>query len=80
MSGKTVTVTGATGTQGKSIVTTLLKAGWKVKAVTRKPDGDAAKGLAQEGATIVQADLDDEASLVKAFEVCPFSPTDRNCC
>jgi uncharacterized protein YbjT (DUF2867 family) len=71
MSGKLVTVIGSTGAQGGSVAKILLKAGYKVRAVTRKPDGDAAKALAQEGAEVVQADLDDEASLVKAFEVSP---------
>ena len=38
-----------------------------MRAVTRKPEGDAAKALAAAGAELVSADLDDVASLKKAF-------------
>jgi uncharacterized protein YbjT (DUF2867 family) len=38
-----------------------------VRAVTRKPEGEAAKALAALGAEVVKADLDDAASLGKAF-------------
>jgi uncharacterized protein YbjT (DUF2867 family) len=67
---KIIAVTGATGVQGGSIARALLKTpGWSVRAITRNPDSDAAKKLASEGATVVQADSNDESSLVKAFEV-----------
>lgn len=66
---KTIAVVGATGSQGNSIAKTMAKEGWNVRAITRKPDSDAAKGLKAAGATVVQANSDDEASLVKAFDV-----------
>lgn len=66
---KTIAVVGATGAQGGSIARTMLKEGWNVRAVTRNSSGDAAKALESEGATVVQANSDDEESLVKAFEV-----------
>ena len=67
---KIIAVTGATGVQGGSVARTMLKtSGWSVRAITRNPDSDAAKALASEGATIVQADFDNEGSLAKAFEV-----------
>jgi uncharacterized protein YbjT (DUF2867 family) len=47
----------------------LKTSGWSVRAITRNPDSDAAKALASEGATVVQADFDNEGSLAKAFEV-----------
>ena len=64
---KLVLVSGATGQQGGAVARELLAAGWPVRAMTRKPDGDAAKALAALGAEIVKADLDDEASLAPAF-------------
>ncbi|KAL1638592.1 hypothetical protein SLS58_008805 [Diplodia intermedia] len=67
---KTIAVTGATGTQGGSVARVLLESGsWKVRAITRNPNGDAAKALAAQGAEVVAADFNDEGSLVKAFEV-----------
>ena len=67
------TVIGATGVQGGSVVDLALKAGtYKVRAVTRNPNSDKGKALAAKGAEVVQADVNDEESLVKAFHVsCP---------
>ena len=67
---KIIAVTGATGAQGGSLVRAILahpEAGLSVRAITRNPDSDAALALAQAGAEVVRADLDDEASLVEAF-------------
>ncbi|KAF1837685.1 NAD(P)-binding protein [Decorospora gaudefroyi] len=69
MTSKTIAVTGATGSQGGGVVNIMKKTpGWKVRAITRNPESDAAKKLAAEGIEVVQADFDDPASLVKAFE------------
>lgn len=65
---RVVLVTGATGNQGGAIARELLAAGWKVRAMTRKPEGAAAGALAGLGAEVVQGDLDDEASLRRALE------------
>ncbi|KAF2002445.1 NAD(P)-binding protein [Amniculicola lignicola CBS 123094] len=66
---KLVAVTGATGAQGGSVVNILLKTpGWKVRAVTRNPESDKGKALTAQGVEVVQANFDDEESLVKAFE------------
>ena len=62
-----IVVTGATGQQGGATARELLAAGHRVRAMTRSPDGDAAKALAKLGAEVVQGDLDDPASLKKAF-------------
>lgn len=68
---KVIAVTGATGTQGGGVVNVMKKTpGWKVRAITRNPGSDAAKKLADEGIDVVQADFDEEASLVKALKVC----------
>lgn len=64
---KLVVVSGATGNQGGAVARELLAQGFKVRALTRKPDGDAAKALATLGAEIVQGDLDDAASLQGAL-------------
>jgi len=62
------TVIGATGAQGGSVVDLALKAGtYKVRAVTRNPNSEKGKFLAAKGAEVVQADVNDEESLVKAF-------------
>ena len=63
-----VLVSGATGQQGGSIARELLGAGWRVRAMTRKPDSDAARDLARRGAEVVRADLDDAASLRQALD------------
>ncbi|MCJ1398028.1 hypothetical protein MMC11_001225 [Xylographa trunciseda] len=66
---KIIAVTGATGGQGGSVARILLQRGeWKVRAITRNVESRGAKALAAQGAEVVAADLDDEASLVKAFE------------
>jgi len=67
---KVIAVLGATGTQGGGLARAILNdpnGGFKVRALTRNPDSDAAKALAASGAEVIAADLDDEASLVAAF-------------
>jgi uncharacterized protein YbjT (DUF2867 family) len=66
---KLITVVGATGAQGGATAHALLEDGtFAVRAVTRDPDSDAAGALANAGAEVVQADIDDEASLVAALD------------
>lgn len=62
-----ILVTGATGQQGGATARRLLAEGHAVHAMTRHPEGDAAKALEAAGATIVQGDLDDAASLRAAL-------------
>ncbi len=62
-----IAVTGATGQQGGAVARSLLKAGHKIRAITRNPDGPAAKDLAKLGAELARADLDDVASLRTAL-------------
>jgi uncharacterized protein YbjT (DUF2867 family) len=63
-----VLVSGATGQQGGAIAHELLDAGWAVRIMTRKPEGEKARALAAKGAEVVQADLDDEGSLSEALK------------
>lgn len=65
--GAIVVVTGSTGRQGGAVARSLLKDGWQVRALTRKPDGPKAQALAKSGAEVVQADMDDVRSLKAAF-------------
>ena len=68
---KLVTVVGATGTQGGSTIDHLLKPGahtYALRAITRNANSEAAKSLAARGVEVVQANLDDVASLVAAFK------------
>jgi uncharacterized protein YbjT (DUF2867 family) len=67
---KIIAVTGATGAQGGGLVRAILDdpaGGFTARAITRSPDSDAARALAFDGVEVVQADLDDEASLTRAF-------------
>ena len=64
---KPILVTGATGHQGGQTARRLLEHGYTVRAMTRKPDSAAARALAEQGATVVQGDLDDAASLKAAL-------------
>ena len=65
---RSVLITGATGHQGGAVARELVGKGFALRAMTRKPDGDAAKALAKLGATVVKGDLDDPASLGAALE------------
>lgn len=62
-----ILVTGATGQQGGATARELLAGGHKVRAMTRNPEGDAAKALAALGAEVVKGDLNDAASLERAL-------------
>lgn len=64
---RTILITGATGQQGGAVARALAGKGFKLRGMTRKPDGDAAKALAQLGVEIVKGDLDDDASLGAAL-------------
>ncbi len=61
-----VLVTGATGQQGGAVARALLSRGHRVKALTRKPDSDAARRLAAAGADVVAGDLGNAASVLEA--------------
>ena len=64
----TVVVTGSTGKQGGAVARGLLERGHKVRAVTRDPNSSQAKLLANAGATLVAASLEDTAAITKALE------------
>ena len=80
----TVVVTGSTGKQGGAVARGLLKRGHRVRAVTRDPNSSQAKSLANAGATLFAASLEDTAAIKKALEgatslfamTTPFGGTD----
>jgi len=66
-----IAVAGATGAQGGSLVRAILadKSGpFTARALTRDPASAKARALAALGAEVVRADVDDPASLRRAFE------------
>lgn len=68
---KIIAVVGATGTQGGGLARAVLadeESGFAVRALTRNPDSDAARSLADQGADVVRADLDEPATVEKAFQ------------
>lgn len=63
-----ILVSGATGQQGGSVVRHLLAKRFRVRALTRNKEQDAARKLANAGAEIVEGNFDDQASLKQAFD------------
>lgn len=63
-----IAVAGATGKQGGAVARRLLERGHRVRALTRSPDKPAARTLAEKGAEVVQADLEDSATLNAALQ------------
>lgn len=68
---KIIAVVGATGAQGGGLARAILDdpaSGFAVRALTRNVESAAAKALAERGAEVVHADLDDVESLVRALD------------
>ncbi|HUK29990.1 MAG TPA: NmrA/HSCARG family protein [Candidatus Acidoferrum sp.] len=67
---KIIAVLGATGAQGGGMARAILSdpaSGFAVRALTRDVNSEKAKELAKLGAEVVAADVDDPASIEKAF-------------
>lgn len=64
---RTVLITGATGKQGGAVAQHLAGQGFTLRAMTRKPESDAARALTAAGVEVVKGDLDDAASLESAL-------------
>jgi uncharacterized protein YbjT (DUF2867 family) len=71
MAGKNIiAVVGATGAQGGALARAILadrNTNFAVRAITRDPNKGTARALADAGAEVVRADIDDVASVQKAF-------------
>ena len=68
---RVIAVVGATGLQGGGLVRAILAdegSGFRARALTRDPESDKARALADLGAEVVRADITDPDSLVAAFE------------
>lgn len=68
---KIIAVLGATGAQGGGLVDAVLAdpdGPFRVRAITRSATAPKAVALADRGAEVVEASLEDEDSLLKAFE------------
>ncbi|KFY97937.1 hypothetical protein V500_01855 [Pseudogymnoascus sp. VKM F-4518 (FW-2643)] len=66
---KIIAVIGATGAQGGSVISTLLADGtYKIRGVTRNVTSAQSQALAAQGVEMIQADLNDEQALIKAFK------------
>ena len=68
---RVIAVIGATGAQGGGLVRAILndpESGFIARAITRNSNSDKARELAALGAEVVEADVDDSESLIKAFE------------
>lgn len=71
MSSKIITVFGATGLQGGSVVKSILASptlSYKIRAVTRDPSKPNAQALASQGVELVKADLEDAESVKHALQ------------
>jgi uncharacterized protein YbjT (DUF2867 family) len=68
---KVIAVVGSTGKQGGGLVRAIRRdsgSEFDVRAITRKPESDAARAHSDMGIEVVKADLDDAASVERAFE------------
>ena len=66
-----ITVYGATGAQGGSVVQSLLQnkaQAFKIRGITRNPDSDKAKALKEQGVEVVKADGLVKEEVVEAFK------------
>ncbi|EWG55736.1 hypothetical protein FVEG_13687 [Fusarium verticillioides 7600] len=64
---KLICVVGATGNQGGSVARRFLKAGFKVRGLTRNTASPSAQALSSAGAEVVAVDLNDVSTLKSAF-------------
>ena len=65
-----IAVVGATGAQGSGLVRAILQdpeRRFAARAITRRPDSEKGRALTAQGAEVVGADLNDAASLERAF-------------
>lgn len=71
MADKKIVVFGATGAQGGGLVHSILnepEGEFTVRAVTRDPSSDSAKALADKGAEVVEADINNYDEVKKALK------------
>ena len=65
---KLLVVVGATGGQGGSVIKAFLqRPEWRLRGLTRNPNGARAKELSSQGVEIVAADINDVKTLSAVF-------------
>ena len=70
---KIIAVIGSTGAQGGGLVRAIVSdpsGEFQARGITRNPDSDNSKALAELGAEMIRADLDDVESLTAGFSGC----------
>jgi uncharacterized protein YbjT (DUF2867 family) len=65
---RVVLVVGATGKQGGAVARSLLDRGFQVRALTRDPHKPEAQALDEQGAEVVQGDMDDRSAMDRSLE------------
>ena len=63
-----ILVCGATGKQGGAVARSLLDRGFRVRALTRDPQKPEAQALTEQGAEVVQGDMEDRSSMERTLE------------
>ena len=63
-----IVVCGATGKQGGAVARNLLNRGFRVRGLTRNPQKPEAQALADQGAEVVQGDMEDRSAMDRALE------------
>jgi uncharacterized protein YbjT (DUF2867 family) len=63
-----IVVCGATGKQGGAVARSLLSRGFRVRGLTRNPQKPEAQALADQGAEVVQGDMEDRSAMDRTLE------------
>jgi uncharacterized protein YbjT (DUF2867 family) len=63
-----ILVCGATGSQGGAVARSLLDRGFQVRALTRNPQKPEAQAVADQGAEVVQGDMEDRSAMDRVLD------------
>src|SRR3712207_1222459 len=63
-----ILVCGATGNQGGAVARSLLDRGFRVRALSRNPQKPEAQTLTEQGAEVVQGDMEDRSTMEWVLE------------
>src|SRR5918994_6380983 len=63
-----ILVSGASGNQGGAVARSLLDRGFQVRALTRDPQKPEAQTLTEQGAEVVQGDVEDRSAMERVLE------------
>ena len=63
-----ILVVGATGNQGGAVARSLLDRGFRVRGLTRNPQKPEAQALTEQGAEVVQGDMEDRSAMERVLE------------